>query len=160
MDNSVSKEVKPSLDLSSSMPSFIPTPWETCWRQSSGYQAGAVASSSMGKEPGNSSLAQPNPGPGLPRDTSRCLEYHGYCFHLKSCPEPFAAFGTCYRRRRTCCVAGILPVQNASCQGEESGKPVTSEREKNQHCLEQQRWVRMTRKGFSAANVTLGLQYN
>ncbi|OWK50015.1 Gallinacin-11, partial [Lonchura striata] len=46
----------------------------------------------------------PPVGPGLPRDTLRCLEYHGYCFHLKSCPEPFAAFGTCYRRRRTCCL--------------------------------------------------------
>uniref|UniRef100_A0A8C3XEI9 Beta-defensin-like domain-containing protein n=1 Tax=Cyanoderma ruficeps TaxID=181631 RepID=A0A8C3XEI9_9PASS len=43
-------------------------------------------------------------GLGLPRDTLRCLDYHGYCFHRKSCPEPFAAFGTCYRRRRTCCV--------------------------------------------------------
>ncbi|NXP62683.1 GLL11 protein, partial [Chloropsis cyanopogon] len=49
-------------------------------------------------------LLQAVPGLGLPRDTLRCLEYHGYCFHLKSCPEPFAAFGTCYRRRRTCCV--------------------------------------------------------
>ncbi|NXR57974.1 GLL11 protein, partial [Rhadina sibilatrix] len=49
-------------------------------------------------------LLQAVPGLGLPRDTRRCLEYHGYCFHLKSCPEPFAAFGTCYRRRRTCCV--------------------------------------------------------
>ncbi|NXE41720.1 GLL11 protein, partial [Ptilorrhoa leucosticta] len=50
------------------------------------------------------SLLQAVPGLGLPRDTLRCLEHHGYCFHLKSCPEPFAAFGTCYRRRRTCCV--------------------------------------------------------
>lgn len=38
MDNSVSKEVKPPLDLSISIPSSIPTPWVTYWRQSAGYQ--------------------------------------------------------------------------------------------------------------------------
>ncbi|XP_039237888.1 gallinacin-11-like [Pipra filicauda] len=49
-------------------------------------------------------LLQAVPGLGLPKDTQHCLEYHGYCFHLKSCPKPFAAFGTCYRRRKTCCI--------------------------------------------------------
>lgn len=45
-------------------------PMETCWRQRAGYQgvwrgaieAGAVGSCAMGKAPGNSSLAQLNPG--------------------------------------------------------------------------------------------------
>lgn len=43
-------------------------------------------------------------GLGLPKDTLRCVGYHGFCFHSKSCPEPFAAFGTCSRRQKTCCI--------------------------------------------------------
>nr|6QES_A Chain A, Gallinacin-11 [Gallus gallus] len=40
----------------------------------------------------------------LPRDTSRCVGYHGYCIRSKVCPKPFAAFGTCSWRQKTCCV--------------------------------------------------------
>lgn len=43
-------------------------------------------------------------GLGLPRDTSRCVGYHGYCIRSKVCPKPFAAFGTCSWRQKTCCV--------------------------------------------------------
>ncbi|NXF08049.1 GLL11 protein, partial [Smithornis capensis] len=49
-------------------------------------------------------LLQAVPGLGLPKDTLRCLEYHGSCFPFKSCPKPFAAFGTCYGRSKTCCI--------------------------------------------------------
>ncbi|NXU57543.1 GLL11 protein, partial [Turnix velox] len=43
-------------------------------------------------------------GLSLPRDTLRCLGYHGFCFQSKSCPRPFAAFGTCSWNRKTCCI--------------------------------------------------------
>ncbi|NXJ08707.1 GLL11 protein, partial [Odontophorus gujanensis] len=49
-------------------------------------------------------LLQAVPGLGLPRDTSRCVGYHGYCIRSKVCPKPFAAFGTCSWRQKTCCV--------------------------------------------------------
>ncbi|KAF1501300.1 Gallinacin-11, partial [Eudyptula minor] len=49
-------------------------------------------------------LLQAVPGLSLPKDTLRCVGYHGFCFHSKSCPEPFAAFGTCSRRQKTCCI--------------------------------------------------------
>uniref|UniRef100_A0A8C3KBL4 GLL11 protein n=1 Tax=Calidris pygmaea TaxID=425635 RepID=A0A8C3KBL4_9CHAR len=49
-------------------------------------------------------LLQAVPGLGLPKDTLRCVGYHGFCFRSKSCPEPFAAFGTCSWRQKTCCI--------------------------------------------------------
>lgn len=43
-------------------------------------------------------------GLGLPKDTLRCVRYHGFCFQPKACPPPFAAFGTCSERQKTCCI--------------------------------------------------------
>ncbi|XP_025916868.1 gallinacin-11-like [Apteryx rowi] len=49
-------------------------------------------------------LLQAVPGLGLPKDTLRCVAYHGFCFRSKACPAPFVAFGTCSRRQKTCCI--------------------------------------------------------
>ncbi|NXJ68321.1 GLL11 protein, partial [Rostratula benghalensis] len=49
-------------------------------------------------------LLQAVPGLSLPEDTLRCVGYHGFCFHSKSCPGPFVTFGTCSRRRKMCCI--------------------------------------------------------
>uniref|UniRef100_A0A8C3BJJ3 Beta-defensin-like domain-containing protein n=1 Tax=Cairina moschata TaxID=8855 RepID=A0A8C3BJJ3_CAIMO len=49
-------------------------------------------------------LFQAAPGLGLPKDTLRCVRYHGFCFQPKACPSPFAAFGTCSQRQKTCCI--------------------------------------------------------
>uniref|UniRef100_A0A8B9I2F5 Beta-defensin-like domain-containing protein n=2 Tax=Anser TaxID=8842 RepID=A0A8B9I2F5_9AVES len=49
-------------------------------------------------------LFQAAPGLGLPKDTLRCVRYHGFCFQPKACPPPFAAFGTCSERQKTCCI--------------------------------------------------------
>ncbi|NXY48429.1 GLL11 protein, partial [Ceuthmochares aereus] len=49
-------------------------------------------------------LLQVVPGLGLPKDTLRCVGYHGSCLRAKSCPKPFAAFGTCAWRQKICCI--------------------------------------------------------
>ncbi|NXH10387.1 GLL11 protein, partial [Bucco capensis] len=76
-------------------------------------------------------LLQAVPALGLPKDTLRCVAVHGFCLRARSCPEPFAAFGTCAWHHKTCCIDTTSKYH--TCQ-EQGGHCVPSEIK----CLQEQ----------------------
>ncbi|KAM9563716.1 gallinacin-11-like [Guaruba guarouba] len=76
-------------------------------------------------------LLQAVPGLGLPKDTLRCVEYHGFCFRSKSCPAPFATFGMCSRHQKTCYIDTTSNFHTCQDEGDHCVPPEIN-------CLEEQ----------------------